>query len=121
MIGIGADLVELDRFRLALSRTPGLRTRLFTDAERAYADQRSDPTERYAVRFAAKEAVMKALGVGLGEIALRDIEIGRHDSGAPHVVLHGSAAELAAARGVSRWLVTLTHTATLAQAFVVAL
>jgi holo-[acyl-carrier protein] synthase len=98
-----------------------LRERLFTEAERGYADARADPTERYAVRFAAKEAVMKALGVGLGEVQMRDIEVQRADSGAPQIVLHGSAAELAATRGVERWLVTLSHSATVAQAIVVAL
>jgi holo-[acyl-carrier protein] synthase len=121
VIGIGSDLVELDRFRLALSRTPGLRTRIFTEAEQAYANARHDPTERYAVRFAAKEAVLKALGVGLGAMAMRDIEVQREDSGAPTIVLHGSAAQFARQRGVSRWLVTLTHTSKLAQAIVVAL
>ena len=83
MIGIGNDLVDIDRFRRALERTPTLRERLFTEAERSYADARADPTERYAVRFAAKEAVMKALGVGLGEMQMRDIEVQRADSGAP--------------------------------------
>jgi holo-[acyl-carrier protein] synthase len=121
LIGIGNDLVDIDRFRRVLERTPSLRDRLFTDAERAYADARSDPTERSAVRFAAKEAVMKALGVGLGDMTLRDIEVVRAESGAPQIVLHGSAATLAAARGVSRWLVTLSHSATVAQAIVVAL
>jgi holo-[acyl-carrier protein] synthase len=121
VIGIGNDLVDIDRFRRALERTPGLRDRLFTEAERSYAEARADPTERYAVRFAAKEAVMKALGVGLGEIALRDIEVQRADSGAPQLVLHGTALELAAARGVRRWLITLSHSDTVAQAIVVAL
>ena len=121
MIGIGNDLVDIDRFRRALERTPKLRERLFTEAERSYADARADPTERYAVRFAAKEAVMKALGVGLGEIQLRDIEVRRADSGAPEIVLHGTAADLAASRGVQRWLVTLSHSETVAQAIVVAL
>jgi holo-[acyl-carrier protein] synthase len=121
VIGIGNDLVDIDRFRRALERTPGLRERLFTEAERSYAETRADPTERYAVRFAAKEAVMKALGVGLGEIALRDIEVQRADSGAPQLVLHGTAAELAAARGVRRWLITLSHSDSVAQAIVVAL
>jgi holo-[acyl-carrier protein] synthase len=121
LIGIGNDLVDIDRFRKALERTPSLRERLFTDAERRYADARTDPTERYAVRFAAKEAVMKALGVGLGEIQMRDIEVQRAESGAPQLVLHGSAAELAAARGVQRWLITLSHSDTVAQAIVIAL
>ena len=60
MIGIGTDLVELDRFRQTLERTPGIKTRTFTEAEQAYADAKNDPTERYGVRWAAKEAVMKA-------------------------------------------------------------
>lgn len=122
MIGIGTDLVEIDRFRRSLERTPGLRDRLFRPAERAYAERRRDPTERYAARFAAKEAVLKALGLGLGAARLADIEIERDDaSGAPAIRLHGRAARLAAERGVTRWLVTLTHTDRVAQAIVVAL
>ena len=77
MIGIGTDLVELDRFRLAMARTPRLLDRLFSAEERAYAERRRDPTERYAVRFAAKEAVMKAMGCGLWQFPLRDIEVVR--------------------------------------------
>jgi holo-[acyl-carrier protein] synthase len=121
VIGIGLDLVEIERFRTALTRTPGLRTRLFRPEERAYADEKHDPVERYAVRFAAKEAVMKALGCGLGDIAMFDIEVQRAESGAPSVVLHGKAAEVAAAQGVTRWLLTLTHTERTAQAIAVAL
>ncbi len=121
MIGIGTDLVELDRFRTALARTPSLAARLFSDDERAYAGLRADPTERLAVRFAAKEAVMKALGVGLGAFALRDVEVVRTDAGQPALVLSGRAAELAAERGVRVWHLTLTHTESLAQAIAVAL
>lgn len=121
MIGIGTDLVELDRFRLALSRTPRLVERLFSEAEQAYASRRRDPTERFAVRFAAKEAVLKAMGAGLWQCPLREIEVVRAESGQPTVVLHGKAAALAAARGVAEWRLTLTHTATVAQAIAVAL
>jgi holo-[acyl-carrier protein] synthase len=122
MIGIGTDLVEIDRFRRSLERTPGLRTRLFRPDERAYAERRRDPSERYAARFAAKEAVLKALGVGLGAARFTDIEIERDAaSGAPTIRLHGDATRLAAERGVTRWLVTLTHTDRVAQAIVVAL
>jgi holo-[acyl-carrier protein] synthase len=121
VIGIGSDLVELGRFRVALARTPTLAERLFSDAERAYAAQRADPTERLAVRFAAKEAVMKALGVGIGAFAMHDVEVVRADSGQPSLVLRGAAAALAAERGVSRWLLTLTHTERVAQAVAVAL
>ena len=121
MIGIGTDLVELDRFRLALTRTPGIVDRLFTDGEREYAQKRKDPTERFAARFAAKEAVLKALGAGIGECDFREIEVVRADSGAPSVLLHGRAAALAGDRGVGEWRLTMTHTASLAQAIAVAL
>ena len=121
MIGIGTDLVELDRFRLALTRTPRIVDRLFSPDEQAYATLRRDPTERFAVRFAAKEAVMKAMGVGLWRFPLRDIEVVRAESGAPSVVLHGKAADLALERGVREWRLTMTHTKTVAQAIAVAL
>jgi holo-[acyl-carrier protein] synthase len=121
VIGIGTDVVELDRFRLALRRTPRLPERLFSDDERAYAARRRDPTERLAARFAAKEAVMKAMGVGLWKFPLRDIEVVRHPSGAPAVRLHGRAAALASERGVREWRLSLTHTSRLAQAVAVAL
>lgn len=121
MIGIGTDLVELGRFRLALARTPRLVDRLFSTDEQAYAERRKDPTERYAARFAAKEAVLKAMGVGLWRFPLRDIEVVRAESGQPAVVLHRKAAEVAAELGVREWRLTLTHTHTVAQAIAVAL
>jgi holo-[acyl-carrier protein] synthase len=121
VIGIGTDLVDLDRFRLVLARTPALRERLFTEGERAYAARQHDPTERLAARFAAKEAVMKALGVGLGAFALHDVEVVRAATGQPALVLHGRAASLAEELGVTRWHLTLTHTHQVAQAIAVAL
>jgi holo-[acyl-carrier protein] synthase len=121
MIGIGVDLCEVDRMRTALARTPRLRTRLFTDEEQAYCDTRSDPTERYAVRFAAKEAVMKAMGVGVGACKWREIEVARADSGAPSVLLHGGAQRLAEERGIAGWRLTMTHTHRVAEAIAVAL
>jgi holo-[acyl-carrier protein] synthase len=119
--GIGADLVDLDRFRVALVRTPSLAERLFSEGERVYAGEAHDPTERLAARFAAKEAVMKALGVGLGAFALRDVEVVRAGSGAPSLVLRGGAQRVADERGVSSWLLTLSHTRLVAQAVAVAL
>ena len=121
MIGIGSDLVDLDRFREVLARTPSIVDRLFTDGEQRYARSRNDPTERFGARFAAKEAAMKAMGVGLGAVGFRDIEVVRAESGAPSLVLHGEAAELARSLGVRRWLLTITHTDHLAQAVAVAL
>ena len=121
MIGIGTDLVELGRFRLVLARTPGIVGRAFTEEERSYADRRRDPVERYAVRWAAKEAVMKALGVGIFDVPMRDIEVLRAESGEPSVLLHRKAAAAAEAKGVREWRLTLTHTESLAQAVAVAL
>jgi holo-[acyl-carrier protein] synthase len=121
VIGIGVDLCEVDRMRKALARTPTLRMRVFTEAERAYCDRRRDPTERYAARFAAKEAVMKAMGVGVGACKWREIEVAKAPSGAPSVRLHGGAARLADDRGISQWLLTMTHTHRAAEAIAVAL
>lgn len=120
MLGIGLDVVELDRFRRTLERTPAFGRRVFTAAEVEYAQRRRDPTERYAVRFAAKEAVLKAMGVGLWSCPLTEIEVVKAESGEPSVVLHGAAAELARGRGIESWRLTLTHTDVAAHAIAVA-
>ena len=111
------DLVDVTRFALALERRPALARRLFTERERADAHERP---ERLAARFAAKEAVLKSLGVGLGAAPWHAIEIRRSASGAPRVHLSGAAAELAHQRGVNRWHVSLSHTTATATAFVIA-
>ncbi|MFM8305275.1 MAG: holo-ACP synthase [Actinomycetota bacterium] len=121
VIGIGTDLVEIARFRLALERRPTIAERLFSDDERAYAYRFKDPTKYLAARFGAKEAVMKAMGVGLWKFALRDVEVRKLRSGEPVLALHDKAAALAAERGVQEWRLTLTHTDTMAQAIAVAL
>jgi holo-[acyl-carrier protein] synthase len=120
VLGVGVDLCEVDRMRRVLARTPGFAARVFTDDEQAYCRARRDPAERFAARFAAKEAVLKAMGVGLGACAFRDIEVVRAESGAPSLALHGAAAELAAARGIARWHVSLSHTSMVAEALVMA-
>ena len=116
-VGIGVDIVDVQRFDLALTRHPRLEARLFTARERRDAAQRP---ERLAARFAAKEAVLKSLRVGLGATGWHSIEVQRDDSGAPRVVLYGTAAELATALGVDTVHVSLSHTDTMAAAFVVA-
>lgn len=121
MIGIGTDLVELDRFRVTLERTPTIKSRSFTVGEQEYSDTKHDPTERYAVRWAAKEAVMKAMGVGLGVVTMSDIEVVKADSGAPSILLHDTAAAKAAELGITEWRLTLTHTEHFAQAIAIAL
>lgn len=107
--------------RVALARTPTLRERVFTEAEQAYCDRRADPTERYAARFAAKEAVMKAMGVGIGACKWREIEVAKAASGAPSVRLHAGAQALANERGIAEWRLTMTHTHRVAEAIAVAL
>jgi holo-[acyl-carrier protein] synthase len=121
VLGIGADLVECDRFRLALERRARIGERLFSDAEREYAYRHREPVPHLAARFAVKEAVMKAMGVGLWKFAMRDVEVMRLPSGQPEVALHAKAAELAAQRGVRSWLLTITHTDSMAMAVALAL
>jgi holo-[acyl-carrier protein] synthase len=118
--GIGVDAVDVARFRTVLARRPGLARRLFTDAERSYAASGKDPGPRLAARFAAKEAVLKALGVGLGATDFRDVEVVRGDDGRPSLALVGRAASLAAGRGVRWWHISLTHTDLVAVASVIA-
>jgi holo-[acyl-carrier protein] synthase len=110
VIGVGVDAVEVDRFRRVLARSPRLAQRLFTDGELAYAARRRDPAQPLAARFAAKEAVLKALGGGRGSARFAEIEVTRATSGAPALRLAGRAAALAAERGVARWHLSLTHT-----------
>ena len=121
VVGIGTDLVDVDRFRTVLQRRPSVAQRLFTAGERTYAHRAMDPAARLAVRFAAKEAALKALGYGLGGMRMADIEVVRDGNGRPGLVLHGDARSRAATQGVGRWLVSLSHTDHLAQATVVAL
>lgn len=120
MIGIGIDAVEIARFRLSLARTPSMRTRLFTDDELADVSAKADPVPSLAARFAAREAVMKSLGVGLGAFGFHDVSVARASSGAPSLRVTGAAATLAAAAGVTRWHLSLTHSDLIAVASVLA-
>lgn len=109
MAQIGIDIIEIDRLERALKRHPRLLSRLFTSAELEYCMGRGRPAASLAARFAAKEAVMKVLGVGLGGCSFRDIEIGREDGGRPRVVLHGRAKELSRRIGIKNISVSLSH------------
>lgn len=124
VIGTGVDLAEIDRIARALAAPHGarLRQRVFTAGEQAYCEARGrGRAQSYAARFAAKEAVMKALGVGWGaHAAWHEIEVVRARGEAPRVALSGTAAATAARLGIVRWSLSLTHAANLAVAFVVA-
>ena len=113
---IGLDLLEIDRLEQALARHPGLGERLFTDAERAYAESSGRPARHLAARFCAKEAVSKALRMDV--LRPREIEVTGGGDAPPGVALHGAAAERAAELGV-RVRVSLTHTKTTAAAVAV--
>jgi holo-[acyl-carrier protein] synthase len=121
VVGVGVDLCDVDRIRATLARTPGFADRVYTPGEQDYCRRAKDPAQRFAARFAAKEAVLKALGAGLGACRFVDIEVTRAESGAPGLVLHEAAAALAAERGATAWQISLTHTATLAEAVALAL
>lgn len=119
----GVDIAEIDRIERALEARYGarLRDRVFTPAEQHYCESRGrGRTQSYAARFAAKEAMMKALGVGWGRKAgWLDIEVLRGRGEAPRIELHGAAKATARALGVERVALSLTHAAGLALAFVV--
>jgi holo-[acyl-carrier protein] synthase len=120
IIGIGVDLTPVGRLAQAMARHPGrLEARLFTDGERAYCRQKAMPDQHFAARFAAKEAVLKALGVPEG-LRWHELEVVSEADGAPRLALHGAAAAAATARGVRRIHLSLTHAADQAIAFVVA-
>lgn len=120
--GHGIDLVEVARIaRLIDEHGQRFLDRCFTPHEQRCAEGTKRRDEHLAARFAAKEAVLKALGTGLsGGIAWTDIEVVRQDSGAPSIQLHNEAAKLAASSGISRWLISLTHTGGHAAASVIA-
>jgi holo-[acyl-carrier protein] synthase len=120
IIGIGIDLVDIERFRTSLLRTPSMRTRLFTQIELDYVAPKNDPVPSLAARFAAREAVMKSLGVGLGAFGFHEVWVERAESGQPSLMIAGQAQVLAEAAGVTSWHLSLTHSATTAGAYVVA-
>lgn len=120
MLGLGIDVVDIDRFRRVLERTPAIRTRVFTANEIAGLSSKLDPAASLAARFAAREATMKVLGVGIGAIDLHDVSIGRHVSGEPLLLVTGRAHDLAEAKGIAQWFVSLSHTGQVAVAVVAA-
>jgi holo-[acyl-carrier protein] synthase len=122
-VAVGVDVVDLERFESVMTRQKTFLDRVFTPAERDYCDRAKAPSvrcERYAARFAAKEAVMKALGCGLGAYGFHDVAVMRDDSGEPTLLVKGKAAVLADERGITQWLVSLSHTDLVAIALVVA-
>ena len=112
IVAIGIDIIEVARIREVLQRTPRFRERVFTAAERAYCDSRGAvAAQHYAARFAAKEAMLKALQTGWrGGISWQDVEIASRESGAPYLILHGLVLELFNSSGATAAHLTLSHT-----------
>ena len=120
-MGTGIDLAEVGRIRAAIERH-GARfvERVFTAREIAYVERKANRFERYAARFAAKEAAMKAIGTGWKRgVRWRDFEVSNLRSGKPALEFHGEAARIAAQLGVKAVSLSLTHTATTAMALVI--
>jgi holo-[acyl-carrier protein] synthase len=119
IIGVGIDVVPVDRFAESLIRTPGLRDRLFTDAEQQTPSGTPRTGESLAARFAAKEALAKALGAP-GALRWHDAEVTVGERGRPHLAVRGSVAGRAAQLGVTSWHLSLSHDGGIASAVVVA-
>ncbi len=113
IVGVGIDVVQVSRLERALARTPRLADRLFTTQEQGR------PAESLAARFAAKEAVAKALGAP-GGLRWKDAEVVALESGRPVLRLHGGVAEEAASQGITTWHLSLSHDGGVATAVVVA-
>lgn len=113
IVGIGIDLAEVDRIRAAIERYGSRFTgRIYTAAEIAYVERKANSYERYAARFAAKEAGMKAIGTGWKRgVRWQDFEVSNLPSGRPTLQFHGVAAQIADSLGVRNIALSLTHTA----------
>lgn len=120
VVGVGIDAVDIDRFRVSLERTPTMRGRVFTDRELDDVSSQADQVPSLAARFAAREAVMKAMGLGLGAFEFHDVWVEREESGRPVLRVSGRAREHADRLGVGAWHLSLTHTDHVAIAYVVA-
>jgi holo-[acyl-carrier protein] synthase len=121
VLGIGVDLVECARVQHSLDRFGDrFLHRVFTEGEIAYSQSMKFPARHLAARFAAKEAISKAFGTGIGKaMGWKDIDVHKKPSGEPFVVLEGGAKQLAAARGVAKVSITLSHTDNHAMAMIV--
>src|SRR5947209_8531022 len=121
IVGTGIDICEVARVREAIDRF-GQRflKRVFTPAEREYCETKRNRIERYAARFAAKEAAMKAIGTGLRRgVTWQDFEVGREAGGRPTILIKGKASEFAAKLGMKRAALSITHTKEQAMAQVI--
>lgn len=121
-VGLGIDLVDIERMRKVLARTPSFAIRCFSETECKHVSASSDPAKGYAARFAAKEAAVKALGTGFSEgIGVRDIEVVNDAKGKPRLILHGRAQEIAQCSEIIEMVLSMSHSDTYAVACVIAM
>ena len=122
LAGIGVDMLEIARMEKVLARRPSFANRVFTEEERAYCNKTARPAQHYAARFAAREAVLKALGTGFSEgIGIKDVSVGKDQRGRPVAILAGRAAEVASERGIQEVALSLSRTHEVAVANAVAM
>jgi holo-[acyl-carrier protein] synthase len=121
VVGVGIDVVDVDRFRRVLERTPRLVERVFAPGEREAGAARPDPAEFFAARFAAKEAVLKVLAHGIFELPLPEIEVRGGGEAAPWLALGPTVSTAARSLGISAWRLSLTHSGGVAAAVAVGL
>ncbi len=122
LAGIGVDILEIARMEKVLDRRPNFARRVFTEEERAYCDRMARPGKHYAARFAAREAVLKALGTGFSQgIGFADVSVARNEAGRPEAVLTGRAQEIALEQGVREVALSLSYTHDVAVANAVAM
>lgn len=119
--GIGTDILEIARMEQTMARTPAFEQRIFTLREQEYCRQKGQEGASFAATFAGKEAVLKALGCGIGRFPLRELEVLREPSGRPRVRLWGGLAAYAQSLGVRRIELSLSHSQSNALAFAIAL
>ena len=114
--GVGTDIIEIARIQRAIEKNPHFMERVYTLDEIAYCQRKKNPWQSFAARFAAKEAVSKALGTGIGPVGLAEIEVVNTENGQPMVILHGKARQIAAERNIQQVHISLSHSEAYAMA-----
>lgn len=121
IIGIGTDIVEIKRIEEIIDRSKGnFLQRVFTQGEIEYSNSKRRSIQHFAARFAAKEAILKALGIGFRDVTWRDMEIVNNNLGKPEVLLAGNVKEIASQKNIKNWHISLSHSDEKAIAFVIA-
>ena len=121
VVGLGVDIVEIERMKVALARRSRMKQRLFSEEDQWYCEHKARPEVHYALRFAAKEAVLKALGTGFSGMRFLDVEVARDEKGRPYPRLYGAAKEYADKMGICEMHLSLSYTKDTAVASAVAI